>query len=93
VISFSFSLSGANKEAFLTMLSGLCWSIWKLKNSIIFKQSHIPSIRNMLILICSLIDYWAGMMDEVVKRQLKKWLSVSLEMIPLQVLEPMMRLE
>jgi hypothetical protein len=47
----------------------------------------------MIILICSLIDYWVGMMDEVVKRQLKKWLPVSLEMILLQVLEPMMRLE
>jgi hypothetical protein len=45
------------------------------------------------MLICSLVDYWAGMMDEVVKRQLKKWLPMSMEMIPLQVLEPVLRLE
>jgi hypothetical protein len=76
LISFSFSLNGANKEAFLTMLSGLCWSIWKLRNSIIFKQSKIPSNRNMIIPICPLIDYWGGMLDDVVKRQLKKWLPV-----------------
>jgi hypothetical protein len=33
------------------------------------------------------------MLDEAVQRQLKKWLPVSMEMIPLQVLEPMLRLE
>jgi hypothetical protein len=47
------------------MLSGLCWSIWKLRNSIIFKQSKISSNRNMIILICSLIDYWTEMVAGV----------------------------
>jgi hypothetical protein len=47
----------------------------------------------MIIPICPLIDYWGGMLDDVVKRQLKKWLPVSMELILLQVLEPMLMFE
>jgi hypothetical protein len=75
------------------MLSALRWSIWKLRNTIIFKQTKVPTSRNLIILICSLVDYWVGLMDEATKSRLKKWLFVSLEMIPLQIVAPMLTIE
>jgi hypothetical protein len=54
------------------MLSELCWSIWKLRNAIIIRQAQIPTNKNMIILIYSLIDYWTGMLDDSVRRQMKK---------------------
>jgi hypothetical protein len=92
VISFTLSLSKFDKKTFLIILCAVCWSIWLMRNSIVFQ--HTPCIynRNMLIKICSLIHYWSGIVPQKIKSKMKQWMLVSFEMIPLQGLPPLLHL-
>jgi hypothetical protein len=51
-----------------------------------FQNAPCITNRNLIFLICSLLDYWSGDIKQVVKRKLKHWMSVSMELIPLQAL-------
>jgi hypothetical protein len=54
-----------------------------------FQNAPCITNRNLIFLICSLLDYWSGDIKQVVKRKLKHWMSVSMELIPLQALPPL----
>jgi hypothetical protein len=90
VISFAFSLQDSHREAFLVVVCAICWLIWTLRNNVTFHIVSGITNRNLIILIYSLIQYWAGNFSLEVKRMLKFWMSESLDMIPLQALPPVM---
>jgi hypothetical protein len=91
-IFFVFNLSCVEREAFLTVLCAVYWSVWKLRNSIIFQNSSGISVNNIIILICSLMHYWSGVMKDDVVGKMKMWLLAFLDFIPLQVLLPLLPL-
>jgi hypothetical protein len=72
------------------MISVVCGSIWKLRNTIIFNQSHLISSQNMIILICSLVEYQSGLLSENMKGEMQNWMPSSFDMISLQSLPPML---
>jgi hypothetical protein len=84
VISYALSLSDSYKEAFLVVVCAVCWSIWTLCNKISFQNGSSVTNRNLIILICSLVNYWAGnfSVGVAVKNKLKFWLPDSMDMIP-----------
>jgi hypothetical protein len=62
------------RTSFLIVLNGVCWSIWKQRNNVIFNESRIISMRTWVCLILSLIAYWAGGFKRVMKSALNIWL-------------------
>jgi zinc-binding in reverse transcriptase len=86
VISFDYNLSSADREAFLAVLCVVCWSMWKLRNDVTFQRSQCLSIRSLVILICSLLNYWSGSLKDCVVRKMQCWMPASIDFIPLQVL-------
>jgi hypothetical protein len=54
------SMTLTQREAMLMVVSAICWCVWKTRNSVCFDNHTIPTIRNMIFLICSLLDYWTG---------------------------------
>jgi hypothetical protein len=58
VIFFALSLKGSHRKAFLMMMCVVCWSLWILKNKIIFQNTLYITNRNLILLIYVLLDYW-----------------------------------
>jgi hypothetical protein len=52
ILQYTGSLLGKDRCAFGTMLSAVCWTIWKYRNEVIFKQSD-TTVRNTIILTIS----------------------------------------
>jgi hypothetical protein len=77
-------LSESNRKTFLIILCAVYWSIWIMRNYISFQHTPCISNRNMLIKICSLIQYWSRTMPQKIKSKMKQWMSLLFEMIPLQ---------
>jgi zinc-binding in reverse transcriptase len=83
VIEFVLSLSPLMRKSFLIVLSAVCWALLKHRNQLIFKSSTHTSTRNLIYLILSLINYWAGGFNLALVRAMKQWLPDYLDMIPL----------
>jgi hypothetical protein len=58
----------------------------------VFNSSNITSIKNLIYLIISLVNYWAGMFSIALVRKMKMWLPENFELIPLQVMAPALQL-
>jgi uncharacterized membrane protein YwzB len=71
VISFDLSLKGSHREDFLIMVCVVCWSLWMLRNKIIFQNAGSITNRNLILFICALLDYWSGNFKEDVKKKLR----------------------
>jgi hypothetical protein len=85
---FSRSLSGKIKKSFLVALNAVCLCIRKIRNRLIFKDGSVPTVRNMICLILSLLQYWSRCKGRSVELSLRNWLSDDLNMISIQVLAP-----
>jgi hypothetical protein len=88
MIEFALSLSSLMRNSFMIALSVVCWDLWKHKNQLIFKSAIHTSTRNLICLILSLVNYWAGGFNLALVRAMKQWLPENLDMIPLQMVSP-----
>jgi hypothetical protein len=57
VLEFANSHSMQLKNSFFIVLNAVCWSLWKCRNDIIFNHKSMSTIRNMICLILSLVNY------------------------------------
>jgi hypothetical protein len=89
-MTFALSLSGKMRRSFLVISSATCWCLWKSKNEIIFRHATVPTIRNMICLVLSMVHYWSGCKGKKVEAGLRTWLPEDLDMIPLQALAPVL---
>lgn len=89
IIEFACSLKGKSKLAFLTMFSALCWTVWKLRNDSCFNNVPNKTFRTIILLIISLLTYWAGIIKRSVRDIIQTdWMPEDVDMIPLQVWDP-----
>jgi hypothetical protein len=70
----------------------VCWALWKHRNNIVFRASNHTSTRNLICLIISFVNYWAGGFSIALVHKVKQWLPENLDMIPLQVVAPALQL-
>ena len=66
----------------------MCWTLWKHRNEICFQSYNIKSIRSLIILIISLVDYWTGHTKQRVQDAVGDWLPTDLDVIPLRTWAP-----
>lgn len=92
IMSFATCLAKPEREAFLIFFSAFCWILWKILNDITFNRSIGVSFRNAVLMIVSLLNFWADNLSEEHKKHLKRWIPRSIEEIPLQVLPPVLRI-
>ena len=92
VFDYVHSLNGSEKYAFLVVFSAVCWVIWKTRNDCTFRSVTIPSIRNMILLTCSLVHWWTGLARGEVQKLVNRWLPLDFDVIPLQVVQPQLLL-
>ena len=45
------------KQVFFVGLVAVCWSIWKIKNSICFEEKRVKTPTEIICLICSMLTY------------------------------------
>ena len=86
------TLDSSQGKAFLSVVSATCWSVWRLRNNICFNEYSMQSIRSMILTICTFVSHCAGNMKAEIQTHLQKWMSIDVDMIPLQSLSPMKRL-
>lgn len=75
------------------VVSVICWNIWRIRNSICLDDHTIPTIQNVILLICSLLDYWTGHKKRAVRQFILNWIPEDLDMVPIQSLSPLPALE
>jgi zinc-binding in reverse transcriptase len=90
VLTYAQSPPRKERTAFLTVLSAVCWSMWKYRNNIIFKDKQGNTIRNLIILICSSLNYGSGLFKREEQVLIKNWMLQDLDMIPLQCISPVL---
>ena len=88
IIHFAHQLPTAQRTAFLLVYSAICWTIWKHRNELCFNSGKVKSVRQMILLIISLVTYWTGQVNQQVKDSTALWLPVNLDAIPLAVWSP-----
>lgn len=86
-MSFAYSLPHTQQNSFLTVFSALSWTIWKIRNDICFNNASLPTGRNTIILIISLVLYWTGNEVGQIDEAVQTWLPQSLENIPLRTFD------
>lgn len=91
--SLAQSLPLKQREAMLMVVSAICWGVWKTRNAVCFDNKPVPTIRQLLLLICSLLDYWTGTKKRYVMQFVQSWTPEDLDMVPLQTLPPLLALE
>jgi hypothetical protein len=92
VVDFALSLPFLRRQSFMIALCAMCWTLWKHRNIIVFKSSSHTSIRNILCLIMTLVNYWAGRFSIALVRRMKQWMPENFDMIPLQEVPPALAL-
>lgn len=92
ILQFALTLHSIVRNAFLTVVSTVCWCLWKTRNEVTFHSSSVKSVRNMILLICSLVQHWSGLTKLEEKKRMKRWMPMSFEMIPPQKVPPVLAL-
>ena len=92
IIDYACSLPTKEKCAFLMVVCAVCWVIWTTRNDITFRGGNVPSIRNTIFLICSLVHFWLGLTNAETRRLVLRWMPMDTDVIPLQVMAPQMML-
>jgi hypothetical protein len=85
------SLNG-NLRSFFIVLCAVCWALWQNKNNIVVRECHAQSMRSIICLIISLVNYWSGQFGAAVVPYIQHWLPGNMELIPIQVLSPLSRI-
>jgi hypothetical protein len=88
IFDFAGSLDKDNRIALLVVFSVLVWTLWKHRNALIFQDTPLKPIRSLILLIISLVEYWAGHMDKRIKTAAANWLPTDIHAIPLRVWDP-----
>jgi zinc-binding in reverse transcriptase len=88
VVEFALALPLLRRKSFLIVLCAVCGALWKHRNNMIFRDSTHTSIRNLICLIISLVNYWAGGFPITLVHKVKQWLPENLDMISLQMVAP-----
>lgn len=57
IFDFALSFQHVQQNAFYSV----CWSVWKLRNDMCFRNGQLSTVRNIVMLIWSLMSYWAGL--------------------------------
>ena len=92
IIEYAYYLPLKEKEAFLIVFSALCWVIWNNRNSITFQKKNLITDRNLIILICVQLQYWAGNIPSEVEKHLKRWLPQNMDENPIQAVAPLLQI-
>jgi hypothetical protein len=50
-------------------LAAVCWAVWKTRNAVCFDDRRVKSPTEIICMICSFLTYWAGLLNEDLKRQ------------------------
>ena len=66
----------------------MCWTLWKVRNESSINHKEVPTIRNIILLIISLVEYWTGHVTKKVKEATFDWLPTTVEAIPLRSWDP-----
>lgn len=77
------------RKPMLMVISVICWSIWRTRNSICFENKNISTIRNMILLTCSLLNYWVGNKRPKELQHTHLWTPDDMDMVPLQTMSPL----
>lgn len=85
---FAGTLNKDHQIAFLVIFSAVCWTLWKYRNTIIFQDTTIKTIRSLILLIPSLFEYWSGHMPKKIKNAAATWLPTDIDAISLRVWDP-----
>ena len=88
IFLFSNTLSYTQQQGFLVVFSAYCWTLWKHRNELCFTTVTIKSVRNIILLIISVVEYWSGNMDKRIKAAAAAWLPEDIHAIPLRVWNP-----
>ena len=87
-IKFANQLSTKQRTSFLLVLSAICWTIWKYRNDLCFANGTKKSIRQIILLIISLVHYWTGRVHPTVAETIALWLPVELDVLPIASWHP-----
>jgi hypothetical protein len=58
----------------------------------VFDKVAASSVRNQILLIISMVNYWTGQCKDAIKRGVQVWLPGDLDLIPLQAMGPALAL-
>lgn len=83
IIKFTNQLPNTYKTAFLLVFSAVCWTIWKYRNELCFKKCKKETIRQIILLIISLVHYWTCKVKKQVTKFTALWMPVELDVLPL----------
>ena len=88
IIHFAKQLPPPQKAAMLLVFSAVCWTIWKHRNELCFASGKRKTTRQIILLIISLVHYWAGQVKPQVQECMSLWLPVDTDAIPLASWHP-----
>lgn len=73
LVTQAVSLPHSQQQACLVTISDICWSVWKERNGMCFHNFTLKTVRQIVILIEFLLDYWIGNMKAAVATHIKTW--------------------
>jgi len=60
------------KPIYAVGLAALCWAMWCTRNAVCFEDKRIKSPTEIICMMCSFLDYWAGLQKPDMERQMKQ---------------------
>ena len=60
------------KPVYVVGLAALCQAIWCTRNVVCFEDKRIKSPTEIICMMCSFFDYWAGLQKPDMERQMKQ---------------------
>ena len=88
IIKFANQLPKNHRVAFLLVFSAVCWTLWKYRNDLCFAQGKEKTVRQIILLIISLVHYWSRKVKKSVSEATARWLPDDLDVLPLSTWHP-----
>ena len=88
IVHFANQLPPHQRAAMLLVFSAVCWTIWKHRNELCFESGKQKTIRQIILLIISLVHYWTGQVKPQVQESMSLWMPVDIDAIPLASWHP-----
>jgi len=81
----------AGKKFHTSGIAAICWSIWRIRNSICFEGKKVSSPISIISMACSLMCYWSGLFLEADKDDLvagaNSMLAIALKLLNKKMLK------